>query len=477
MNALRDCGLSEDRARRPGSAARKAMTALALHHHPDGWEIRRYGAAAIAIVLLHVALIAAGASLVPARRACRRQPSRHPRRPLPPAPAAPQIQTEDTGVGPVTSGGRGAAARTAEDGDDRAVAANAAAGEAGRRGAAEGRTEAGAGTRQAAARQGCEEADQEAAGGSTPGRPRPTGLRRNRLRRHRARALRPPLQHRIARCLSRTCSASSNIQAAQRRARTDQPVSFTMTRSGRVTGSRLAKSSGNAALDQAALALDPACAADAILPAGDARGVGDLHGAVQLQASRLIAGRPLDGRLQVVIRRAWIRTRRASSIATRALYCRYCSPKVATRSRSSSAMPMKMCGRRHGSEQQVADRHHRRRPEGDDEAEIQRVTDMAIEARRRKAHLRRGAADEIHRHLLQPEQLEVADQECAVDHQQPTYHRHQLDHESQRQIVDAPDDRVDRLPERKQAQSARGWSTAHRSNARAPATPGRSARA
>ena len=42
------------------------MTTLALHHHPDEWEIRRYGAAAIAIVLLHVAVIAAGLALVPA---------------------------------------------------------------------------------------------------------------------------------------------------------------------------------------------------------------------------------------------------------------------------------------------------------------------------------------------------------------------------------------------------------------------------
>ena len=77
------------------------MTALALHHRPDGWEIRRYGAAAIAIVLLHVALIAAafffyhssapvGVS-IPAILVD-----------LPPAPAAPQIQTEEDGAAPVS---------------------------------------------------------------------------------------------------------------------------------------------------------------------------------------------------------------------------------------------------------------------------------------------------------------------------------------------------------------------------------------
>lgn len=70
------------------------MSVLALHHHPDQSEIRRYGAAAIAIVLLHLALIAA--ALVWHKR----------ERPagisipailvdLAPAPAAPQIRTDD----------------------------------------------------------------------------------------------------------------------------------------------------------------------------------------------------------------------------------------------------------------------------------------------------------------------------------------------------------------------------------------------
>lgn len=77
------------------------MSVLALHHHPDQSEIRRYGTAAIAIVLLHVALIAAallwykrpepaGVS-IPAILVD-----------LAPAPAAPQIQMKDDGVGPVS---------------------------------------------------------------------------------------------------------------------------------------------------------------------------------------------------------------------------------------------------------------------------------------------------------------------------------------------------------------------------------------
>lgn len=70
------------------------MSVLALHHHPDQSEIRRYGTAAIVIVLLHLALIAtallwykrpepAGVS-IPAILVD-----------LAPAPAAPQIQTDD----------------------------------------------------------------------------------------------------------------------------------------------------------------------------------------------------------------------------------------------------------------------------------------------------------------------------------------------------------------------------------------------
>jgi periplasmic protein TonB len=77
------------------------MTALALHHHPDGWEFRRYGAAAIAIVLLHVVLIAAAFfSYQRSEPAGISLPAIHVD--LAPPPAAQQIQTEDSGVGPTT---------------------------------------------------------------------------------------------------------------------------------------------------------------------------------------------------------------------------------------------------------------------------------------------------------------------------------------------------------------------------------------
>ncbi|MDQ8727087.1 energy transducer TonB [Bradyrhizobium sp. LHD-71] len=75
------------------------MSALALHHHPDEREFRRYGAAAVAVVLAAAALIAAalfwyertepeGVS-IPAILVD-----------LAPAPAAQQIQTQDIAPGP-----------------------------------------------------------------------------------------------------------------------------------------------------------------------------------------------------------------------------------------------------------------------------------------------------------------------------------------------------------------------------------------
>jgi periplasmic protein TonB len=75
------------------------MSVLALHHHPDQSEIRRYGAAAIAIVLLHLALIAAALLWY------KREGSAGVSIPailvdLAPAPSAQQIQTEDLVPGP-----------------------------------------------------------------------------------------------------------------------------------------------------------------------------------------------------------------------------------------------------------------------------------------------------------------------------------------------------------------------------------------
>lgn len=75
------------------------MSVLALHHRPDERELRRYGSAAIAIVALHVAVIAAALLWYE-----RPQPAGVSIEPifveLAPAPAAPQIQPEDRPPGP-----------------------------------------------------------------------------------------------------------------------------------------------------------------------------------------------------------------------------------------------------------------------------------------------------------------------------------------------------------------------------------------
>ena len=75
------------------------MSVLALYHRPDQSEIRRYGVAALAIVLLHVVLIAA--SLLWYQRL---EPAGVTMQPifvdLAPAPAAQRIQTEDLPPGP-----------------------------------------------------------------------------------------------------------------------------------------------------------------------------------------------------------------------------------------------------------------------------------------------------------------------------------------------------------------------------------------
>jgi len=75
------------------------MSVLALHHHADEWDFRRYGAAAITIVLLHLAVIAAVLAWYkrPAPAGIVLQAIFVD---LPPAPAAAKIQTEDLPPGP-----------------------------------------------------------------------------------------------------------------------------------------------------------------------------------------------------------------------------------------------------------------------------------------------------------------------------------------------------------------------------------------
>jgi periplasmic protein TonB len=74
------------------------MSVLALHQHPDRGEIRRYGAAAVAVVLLHLALISAALTWY------QRQGPAGVSIPailvdLAPAPAAPRPSPQDIAVG------------------------------------------------------------------------------------------------------------------------------------------------------------------------------------------------------------------------------------------------------------------------------------------------------------------------------------------------------------------------------------------
>ena len=76
-------------------------------------------------------------------------------------------------------------------------------------------------------------------------------------------------------------------------------------------------------------------------------------------------------------------------------------------------------GRRHRREQQMPHRHRRRRPERDDEAEIDRVPHEIVQHRRLEVHRRHGLAGEIVEDLVQAKQLEVVDHEGAGQDDQP----------------------------------------------------------
>lgn len=95
-------------------------------------------------------------------------------------------------------------------------------------------------------------------------------------------------------------------------------------------------------------------------------------------------------------------------------------------------------------------RHGRRRPERNDEAEIDRVPDQAIQPRRLELHRRDRASGKIADHLRQAEQFEMADQERAVENDQPAQ-RHAAHGEiGEQRIFDVPDNGRDRAPLPKQ---------------------------
>src|SRR5262245_502047 len=79
----------------------------------------------------------------------------------------------------------------------------------------------------------------------------------------------------------------------------------------------------------------------------------------------------------------------------------------------------KNVGRRNEGEEQMARGHNRRRPEGDDEAEVDGVSRQLVEQWCLETRLQPRFPGKIQDDLLQPEQLEMVDQERAQKHDKP----------------------------------------------------------
>lgn len=231
------------------------MSLLALHHHADEWEVRRYGAAALAIIALHLALIAAAVFWYE-----RAAPAGVTMQPifveLAPAPSAPQVSAQDIAPGPEAEQAEPPPAPQKIEKVEEQVPPTPLQAEAVV--AAPPRVEPEPRPEPVKPPPVIKEAKKPA---KKPPAPRTTAA---------------PKAERIARETPAQASGASAAAAAsyrsilashlQRfkqypgdaRARGEQgtaSVTFTMTRDGRVTSSRLTRSSGHAALDQETVAL------------------------------------------------------------------------------------------------------------------------------------------------------------------------------------------------------------------------------
>src|SRR5215813_2921848 len=95
---------------------------------------------------------------------------------------------------------------------------------------------------------------------------------------------------------------------------------------------------------------------------------------------------------------------------------------------------------RHGREQEMPDRHDGSRPERDDEAEIDRMPHHLVEHRRLEAGRGHRSPREVDRDLVQPEQLEMIDQEGAHQNEQPAGERQRHHRRGDLGVRDLPDD-------------------------------------
>jgi hypothetical protein len=115
-------------------------------------------------------------------------------------------------------------------------------------------------------------------------------------------------------------------------------------------------------------------------------------------------------------------------------------------------------GRRHHGKQQVRHGHRRRSPERQQPSEIQRVPDEAVGSRCDEVQLRILAAAQVQPHLTKAEEIEVVDQECGDQHQDPSRREDGEGHRTPRRALDAPHDAAERapLPEEQDKRQAAG---------------------
>ena len=127
-----------------------------------------------------------------------------------------------------------------------------------------------------------------------------------------------------------------------------------------------------------------------------------------------------------------------------------------------------VAGGRH-REQQVASRHRRRRPEGEQEAQIDRMAHHPVKQRRVEFRRRQIPAEQAREHLAEAEQLEMAEHEGAGKQQRPAEQGHRLKCGRDGGIVHRPDRRQASAATASTAATAPDWRTARMCCARSRA--------
>src|SRR5512145_1591523 len=74
---------------------------------------------------------------------------------------------------------------------------------------------------------------------------------------------------------------------------------------------------------------------------------------------------------------------------------------------------------RHPREQEVTNRHVWCKPESDQKSQHDRVADKLIKHRGAEAQFGLGLSSQLQEHLSQAEEVEVIDQECTEQHDEP----------------------------------------------------------